>query len=268
MYRQFCVFDGCWNQLSPTHTYNPRYPHDRHKAELERLKEQDPEFFKFLEKNDGRLLEFGEDEDEEEEEEEESEDEAEAEDEAEEEPEEEPEPEEEEGKGPKELTLALLGQLEKSALEAHSLKGLRKLVLAFRAASHVADETSSKGSGLDGAGGGQRLPFTIASSAVFDRLLVTCLTELPGAFGHHLFQDPDFSAADPQPFAKLGSNANFRRVKPLVYRALKSLHYLLGQVTEPSLLAFLLAKLERFLPFLIPFPKQVRAGLGLSLPRL
>jgi nucleolar complex protein 2 len=162
-----------------------------------------------------------------------------------------------EGEGPKELTLALLRQLEESALEERSLKGLRKLVLAFKAASHVADETSSKGiGGL--AGAAQQLPYTIASSAVFDQLLATCLTELPGAFGHHLFQDPDFSAADPQPFAKLGSNPSFRRIKPLVYRSLKALHFLLGQVTEPSLLAFLLARLERFLPFLIPFPKQVR----------
>lgn len=220
---------------------------NRHKAELERLKQQDPEFFKFLEKNDGRLLEFGEDEEEEDEEEEDEEEEPEEE--ADEEEEAEPE---EEGKGPKELTLALLRQLERSALEERSLKGLRKLVLAFKAASHVADESSKSGANP------QQMPYSIASSAVFDQLLVTCLSNLPGAFGFHLFKDPDFSASDPQPFAKLGSNPSFRRIKPLVYRSLKALHYLLGQVTEPSLLGFLLARLERFLPFLIPFPKQVR----------
>lgn len=41
----------------------------RHKAELEKLKEKDPEFFKFLEKTESRLLDFGKDEDEEDDEE-------------------------------------------------------------------------------------------------------------------------------------------------------------------------------------------------------
>jgi hypothetical protein len=38
----------------------------QHRAELERLKKKDPEFFKFLEKEDSHLLDFGEDDEEEE----------------------------------------------------------------------------------------------------------------------------------------------------------------------------------------------------------
>ena len=225
----------------------------QHAAELERLKAEDPEFFKFLEKNDSNLLSFGQDEDkdEDEEDEEESEDEQEEDEEEDEEEEEPTTPAPADGYGPQELTLTLLKTIEHAALEQRSIKGLRKLVLAFKAASHMADESSSKGSGM----AANQQAYNIASSNVFDRLLVTCLTSLPEAFGHHLFQDPDYSAMDPAPFAKLGSVPAFRSLKPLIYRTLKALHYLLGQVTEPSLLAFTLSRLERFLPFLIPFPR-------------
>jgi len=224
----------------------------QHKAELERLKAKDPDFFKFLEKNDGNLLSFGQND------EEDKEEEANAggdDDEGEEEDEEEGDPTtpttiEEDVGVPKELTLALLKTIEHAALEQHSLKGLRKLVLAFKAASHVADESSRHGP--------SQQAYTIASSSVFDRLLVTCLTSLPEAFGHHLFQNPDYSAVDPAPFAKLGSIPAFRSLRPMTYRSLKALHYLLGQVTEASLLSFLLSRLERFLPFLIPFPRLAK----------
>eukprot|EP00624_Nannochloropsis_granulata_P005840 evm.model.NODE_4175_length_6537_cov_28.057673.3 len=186
----------------------------QHKAELERLKAKDPDFFKFLEKNDGNLLSFGQDE----EEDEEDEDNEEGDDnEGGEEDEEEEDPTipttiEEEAGGPKELTLALLKTIEHAALEQHSLKGLRKLVLAFKAASHMADESSRHGP--------SQQAYTIASSSVFDRLLVTCLTSLPEAFGHHLFQNPDYSSVDPAPFAKLGSIPAFRSLRPMVYRHL------------------------------------------------
>jgi len=225
----------------------------QHKAELERLKAKDPDFFKFLEKNDGNLLSFGQDEEEGEDEEEDDEGEEEEEEKEGEEEDEEPTAPttmEEEAGGPKELTLALLKTIEHAALEQHSLKGLRKLVLAFKAASHMADESSRHGP--------SQQAYNIASSSVFDRLLVTCLTSLPEAFGHHLFQNPDYSSVDPAPFAKLGSIPAFRSLRPMVYRTLKALHYLLGQVTESSLLSFLLSRLERFLPFLIPFPRLAK----------
>jgi nucleolar complex protein 2 len=144
----------------------------------------------------------------------------------------------------------LLKAIEHSAFEQHSLKALRRLVLAFKAASHMADESSRQAPGEQA--------FSIASSSVFDRLLVTCLTRLPDAFGHHLFQNPQYSALDPAPFAKLQGLPVFRSLRPALYRSLKALHYLLGQITEPSLLAFTLSRLERFLPFLVLFPRLAK----------
>jgi hypothetical protein len=150
----------------------------------------------------------------------------------------------------KELTLEGLAALERSAFKAGSLKGLRKVVLAFKCASMVADERR--------AGGGGGLPYAIASSAVFDKLLVSCLTSLPGAFAQQLLGHKDFDPSDPAPFSKLPSLPAFGALKPISYRALKALSFLMGQITDPGLLHFVLMRLERFVPFLIPFPRQAK----------
>ena len=63
MLKYLFTHDGCLSLC---------YRH-RHKAELEKLKKKDPDFFKFLEKTDKRLLEFGADDDEEEDDEDEAE---------------------------------------------------------------------------------------------------------------------------------------------------------------------------------------------------
>jgi nucleolar complex protein 2 len=149
-----------------------------------------------------------------------------------------------------ELTMAMLQGLERAAIEQHSVKALRKLILAFRAASQMADEQSR--------GGKNAGPYSIVSSSVFDRLLVICLSNVPDILGHHILGDTEFSTTDSSAFTKMASSAGFKRLKPLVYRCLKSLHYLLNQVTDPSLLAFILNCLERFVPFLIPFQRQAK----------
>lgn len=161
--------------------------------------------------------------------------------------------EEDGGRAPaesRELTMSLLQSLEHATIEQHSQKALRKLVLAFKAASHMADE-QSRSRAAPG-------PYSIVSSAVFDRLLVVSLSHLPDVFGHHILGDASFSANDPSGFAKMASLPGFKQLKPVVYRCLKALHYLLNQITDPSLLGFILSCLERFVPFLLPFQRQAK----------
>jgi nucleolar complex protein 2 len=159
----------------------------------------------------------------------------------------------------KELTLPLLQSLEKSALGGKSLKGLRKLVQAFKSASLMADDSRVGGRGE--AGG-----YRIVSPAVFDRLLTSCLRDVPDVLGHHLLQKSDFSTTDPTEFAKIKSLPQWRTLESMVYRLLKALLHILGQVTDASLVAFMLQSLERFVPFMIPFPqlakRYLRALLG------
>ena len=132
----------------------------KHKAELEELKKADPDFFKYLQQNDGNLLSFGEDDDEAgqqgspaaETEEEEREDDDEEED--------EDVPEEEDGGSGSntahtELTSAALKAIGQSAFQDFSLKGLRKVVHAFRDACRIGSGQQSNAKG--------RTPFIINS---------------------------------------------------------------------------------------------------------
>ena len=134
----------------------------KHKAELEELKKADPDFFKYLQQNDGNLLSFGEDDDKagqqgspaaaeteeerEDDEEEEDEDEDAAED-------------GDSGSGSStahtELTSAALKAIGQSAFQDFSLKGLRKVVHAFRDACRIGSAQQSNAKG--------RTPFVINS---------------------------------------------------------------------------------------------------------
>ncbi|KAG9080597.1 Nucleolar Complex 2 protein [Ceratobasidium sp. 370] len=94
-----------------------------HAMDLAALKTTDPEFYKYLQENDKELLEFdasevelssGEDEDAMDEDKEEEETPL--------------------------LTTAILKEWQKSLIETHSLRALRRLLIAFRSAAHMNDE--------------------------------------------------------------------------------------------------------------------------------
>ena len=140
---------------------------EQHKQDLERLKLEQPEFYKYLQDNDEGLLKFGEsDEEPEEEEDGEGEDESAAEN-----------GEtggEESATGPRVLTLKLLNEWSKALISANSYKVLRDLVRAFESACHLDDVEDMRG--LDkakkaakrarGGDASSRLKFRIVSGQV------------------------------------------------------------------------------------------------------
>ncbi|KAG8792319.1 Nucleolar Complex 2 protein, partial [Ceratobasidium sp. 428] len=127
-----------------------------HAMDLAALKTNDPEFYKYLQENDKELLEF----DASEAELSSSED-GDAMDE-----------DKEEDVTPL-LTTAILKEWQKSLIETHSLRALRRLLIAFRSAAHMSDEDV-------------KTAWRIDSAVVFNKLVTTALKYTPIIAAHHM----------------------------------------------------------------------------------
>ncbi|OCF39587.1 nucleolar complex protein 2 [Kwoniella heveanensis CBS 569] len=147
------------------------------KKAMKELEKKDPEFFKYLKENDEELLDFGkgkgkgkqqvEDDDEEMESGDEDDDEDADEDD-----------EEEVEQRKISVTLKMLRQWQEGMLKQHSVRSLRKTLLAFRAAAHMNEDDGDQGNGLD-------TKYTIDSAQVFNKLVVTALKFTPVVVAHH-----------------------------------------------------------------------------------
>lgn len=174
--------------------------------QLAELEKKDPEFFKYLKDNDAELLDFGQDEEpakkskkqtkaaaQEEDEDEEMEFDGAESDSDEEEPDFEGIPEAAE---PEKIsvTMKMLRGWQRAMIEQKSLRSLRKMVLAFRAAAHMNEageedfETRYK---VDSAMGGlfqDRFlhPYLPISIPVFNKLILTALKFTPVVLAKHI----------------------------------------------------------------------------------
>ncbi|KAG9092352.1 Nucleolar Complex 2 protein, partial [Ceratobasidium sp. 392] len=129
-----------------------------HAMDLAALKTTDPEFYKYLQENDKELLDFDASE-------------AELSSSGEEEAMDK-DKEEEEEETPL-LTTAILKEWQKSLLETHSLRSLRRLLIAFRSAAHMNDEDV-------------KTAWRIDSAVVFNKLVTTALKYTPIIAAHHM----------------------------------------------------------------------------------
>ncbi|GMK58135.1 hypothetical protein CspeluHIS016_0501670 [Cutaneotrichosporon spelunceum] len=215
------------------------------------LEKKDPEFFKHLKAEDPSLLEFGNmdvDEDEDDEDEEMDEDEEEDED-------------EDEGERPKTVvTMRMLRGWREGMIKQHSLRSLRKMLTAFRAAAHM-NEEGDQGSGLD-------LRYTIPSAEVFNRLVVTALKFTPVVLAHH----KPYKTL-PNGRIKLGASKAPATLDRLILSHFSTLLHLLKSLpSTPSalgeeeegaggLLALAVSESAKLLPWVLGARKHVRAYL-------
>ena len=157
----------------------------RLKEQLAKLSKDDPEFHTYLKENEKDLLEFNMDDDSVDDEYEQDED-------AMEEELNRMEAEDDEdadevfARQQKEsnnflLTPARLGQLEQSAFESHSIKGLKRIISAYKTACHLSDASQ------DDESSSNRKKFQITSPVVFDRLMAVALANCHKEFHRHLF---------------------------------------------------------------------------------
>ncbi|KAH9863667.1 hypothetical protein J1614_009599 [Plenodomus biglobosus] len=221
---------------------------DAHKEQLAGLASKDPDFYKYLKENDAELLDFAEDADLAEIDAlSASEDEAtprkKKKKTAKTKAEEEASDEESEAAGSDELTRKTVQKWKESMESKSSLRAMKEVVLAFRAAAHLNDDQA-----------GKDYKYTISDPEVYHEVLVTTLQLVPNVLQHHL---PIKESAGGKIRVPTDSK-KFRTLTPLLKSHTVSIHHLLENLSDASTLRMTLDSLSSLLPYVLSFKKIVR----------
>ncbi|KAL5498263.1 NOC2 [Sanghuangporus vaninii] len=201
-----------------------------HKLELEKLAKQDPEFYKYLQENDQELLDFNVMEDEDEDEEMDHDDMVE-------------DDNDDEMKAPT-LTKEILRRWQKAILEHRSLRALRRLLIAFRAAVHMNEED-------------QVLAWTIDNPAVYEKLITTALRYTPIVLDHHVPYKklPNGRFKPPAQTPKLST------VQKLILSFFHNVLQLIEQLSATDMLVLAVTESAKLLPYVMSSRKAVKSYL-------
>ena len=218
------------------------------KGAMDALAEKDPEFYKYLKENDPEALDFNEDADltevdglsdsdaetqpkkkkqkkakkvEAEVAEEEVEDEIE---------------------DLAEVTKAMVTKWTKAMKDQRSLRAMRQVVLAFRAAAHVNEDE------------GKDYKYTISSPEVYHELLITALKNIPEVLNHHL---PIKESAAGKVRVSTDSK-KFKTLTALLKSHSSSVHHLLTTLSDEATLKLTLSSITPLLPYLLSFKKVLK----------
>lgn len=218
---------------------------DAHKEQLAALAEKDPEFYKYLKENDAELLDFAEEadlaeidalsasEDETTPRKKQKGSEVDS----------DSEEEDEEEDGTSEVTKKLVAKWKSSMTNAYSLRAMKEVALAFRAAAHL-NEQSDKS-----------YKYAITDSNAYHDLLVTALELIPKVLQHHL---PIKESAAGKIRVPTDSK-KFRTLTPMLKSHAVSLHHLLENLSDDSTVRTTLESITSILPYILSFKKIVRA---------
>ncbi len=202
---------------------------EEHKRQLLEMKEKDPEFFKYLQENDANLLKFGEsdDEDEPEEDEEMMQDD---------------EEEEEEGIP---VTREMIQNWKSLMSEKQSLPAAKQVLMAFKSAV-IAGETESEETQ------DMYLKYVIEDTAIFNLVVMATMHHVPQVLY-------SFLNIDPSQTKRLPSTSNkWKKGKRVVKNFVSYSVKLLKQVTDASVLSFIMSELAKAIPLFACFPKVCR----------
>jgi len=193
----------------------------KHRDELEYLKKNDPEFIKYLQKEDIKLLEFG---------------------------------DEELASRDKEdeqtghsilLTSEKLAKMKFAALQQNSFTAVKHLIFAFRFACHMNDEKNIDDKSVQYA-------FRITSSSVLDKLLQFCMTNMDTLFANQLRLKKKKKESDNLPPT---ASPKWKKIEPLVKSFLGNLLHYLVTITDSETIGFFYKQTEHYVPYFAVFPK-------------
>ncbi|TVY18930.1 putative NOC2 family protein [Lachnellula arida] len=219
------------------------------KGAMDALAEKDPDFYKFLKENDPEALEFDEDADLAEVDELSGEEEeapkkkkqkkskkAQAKEDSEE------EEEEEEVEDLAEVSKEMVKKWTKAMKEQHSLRAMRQVVLAFRAAAHVNEDE------------GKEYKYTISNPEVYHELLISTLKHVPEVLNHHLPVKENAAGK-----VRVSTDSKkFKTLTPLLKSHTSSVQHLLTTLSDASTLKLTLSSISPLLPYLLSFKKVLK----------
>jgi nucleolar complex protein 2 len=213
---------------------------EEHKGQLDALAQKDPEFYNFLKENDAELLEFNEDDDLSEvdvlsESDKDS------------------RPTKKQKKNAHitgddkaldkpTVTMAMVKTWKESMTEKHSVRALRQVVLAFRAAAHLNDEDDKE------------FKFSIPTADIYHEVLIVALKEVPPVLNHHLPVKQSAGGKIRIPT----DTQKFKTLSPLIKSHASSLHYLLSHLSDAATLKLALQSFDPLMPYLLQFRKFVK----------
>ena len=212
---------------------------DVHKGDLDTLAEKDPEFYKYLKENDAELLDFDGDADLAEVDGLSEEDDTPKKKSKKRKNKTKDQDEEVEGS---DVTMAMVKKWTAVMSEQHSLRAMRQVVLAFRAAAYINSED------------GKEHRYSISSPEVYHELLMTALEHVPLVLSHHL---PVMGAQSGKVRVATDSK-KFRTLSPLLKSYSASIHHLMENISDPPVLKLTISSLVPLLPYLLSFKKILK----------
>lgn len=220
---------------------------EMHKGDLDALAEKDPEFYKYLKENDAELLDFSDDP---------NFAKVDQLNEADETPqkhvnernggvevEKSSVDEDAEGHDGFEVTVDLVNKWKIAMSDQHSLRALRQIVLAFKAAADVSAED------------GKLHKYSISSPDAYHQLLVVALEQVPTVLGQHL-PVKEYSSGK----VRITTDSKkYRKLSSLLKSHATSVQYLLGNLSDAPTINLTLSSLMPLLPYMLSFKKIVKA---------
>ncbi|KAH7391232.1 Noc2p family-domain-containing protein [Cadophora sp. MPI-SDFR-AT-0126] len=205
------------------------------KGAMEALASKDPEFYKYLKENDPEALDFDDEADLAE-----VDDLSGSEDEQPKKKKSKKLPEEAEDAS--ELTKEMVVKWTKAMKEQHSLRAMRQVVLAFRAAAHVNEDD------------GKEYKYSISNSQVYHELLVTALKYVPEVLNHHIPVKETVAGK-----VRVSTDSKkFKTLTALLKSYTSSVHHLLTALSDAPTLKLTLASITPLLPYLLSFKKVLK----------
>ncbi|KAK1595868.1 Noc2p family protein [Colletotrichum navitas] len=221
------------------------------KEAMEKLAENDPEFYKFLKENDPEALDFDENADLAEVDElsagsDHSDDDEQPKKKRKKDSKKKAAAVEEEVLDDNELTREMVAKWKKLIEEKQSLRAARQVVLAFRCAAHLNE---------DDADDEKTQRYTISSPEVFHDILIVALKQIPEIISHHL---PIKESASGKIYVPTDSK-KFHTLSMMIKTFTASIIHLLSTLSDDATLKLTIGSLEPLVPYLLSFRKLLKA---------